>query len=371
MAILARAKALEAQGRDVIHLEVGEPDFATAPAIIEAGIASLQNRQTHYTAATGLPELRQAIARYYQRRFGLALAAERVIVTSGASAAIQLALLALNDPGEAVMLTDPGYPCNRNIAALLGLEVQAVAVDAASAYQLTAAHVHRHWNANTRCAMVASPSNPCGTLIDRHTLQGLLDAVAAHGGHLIVDEIYQGLVYDADDFTALSLGDDSFVINSFSKYFGMTGWRLGWMVVPEAFVDSIDRLCQNLFLAPPTMAQHAAIEALSPDAERVFQARRQQFRERRDYLLPALQDLGFDFDGVPGGAFYLYARCDRLCEDSHHWVRQLLEQEAVAVTPGCDFGHFRAGRHVRFAYTRPIPVLQQAVSRIARFLGCD
>ncbi len=293
MAIPARAKQLEAQGRSIIHLEVGEPDFATAPAIIDAGIAALNAKKTHYTSATGLAELRQAVAGYYQRKFKLLIDAKRIIITPGASGALQLALLALLDAGESVLLTDPGYPCNSNIAQILASDIISVAVTADSDYQLTAEHIEQYWRSSTRVAMVASPSNPTGTLIRSKQLQQLIEAVGRKKGRLIIDEIYQGLVYDTEDSTALSLSDDCFVINSFSKYFGMTGWRPGWMVVPEAYVDAIDRISQNIFLSASTIAQYAALVALEPETEVVLQQRRDEFKCRRDYLLPELVSLGF------------------------------------------------------------------------------
>ncbi|HHO59411.1 MAG TPA: pyridoxal phosphate-dependent aminotransferase [Thiotrichales bacterium] len=369
MAILDRARQLEAQGRSIIHLEVGEPDFATPASISAAGIGALNAAKTHYTAASGLPELRQAVADYYRRRFNLAIDAKRIIITPGASGALQLALLSLLDVGQRVLLSDPGYPCNRNIAQLLGIKVDAAPVSADTRYQLDAAAVAQYWQADTRAAMVATPSNPTGTIIPGTQLAGLLDAVKDRGGHLIVDEIYQGLVYDVADSTVLSLSDECFVINSFSKYFGMTGWRLGWMVVPEAFSKPIDRISQNIFLAPSTIAQHAALVALQAETEKVLQQRRDEFKCRRDFLLPALTAMGFKVPVRPEGAFYIYAQCDAFTDNSFDWSGELLEQQGVAITPGVDFGDYDAHRYCRFAYTRPVEVLAQAVERIGRFIG--
>ncbi len=369
MDILARAKELEAQGRSIIHLEVGEPDFSTAPVIIDAGIEALKRSQTHYTAATGLPVLRQAIADYYKRRFSVNIDISRIIITPGASGALQLALLALLDAGENVLLSDPGYPCNRNITGILSGGVISAPVDAACAYQLTSEHVERYWQHSTRAAMVASPSNPTGTLIPEAQLAGLIEAVGKKQGHLIIDEIYQGLVYGAEDSTALSLSDDCFIINSFSKYFGMTGWRLGWMVVPDGYAGVIDRISQNIFLAPTTMSQYAALTALEESTETVLQQRRDEFRQRRDYLLTALESLGFEIMVKPEGAFYIYAQCDALTDNSFDWTQRLLEEQGVAITPGIDFGSFEANRYCRFAYTQPVEVLQQAIGRIRHFIG--
>ena len=368
MDLLARARQLESEGRSIIHLEVGEPDFATARPIVDAGIQALRQLKTHYTSATGLPELRQAIADHYQRKFGLSIDSRRVVVTPGASGALQLALSVLTDTGDSILLTDPGYPCNRNIAKVLGVDSIDVPVTAAMQYQLNASHITEHWQANTRAAMVASPSNPTGTIIEADTMQALIKAVADADGNLIVDEIYQGLVYDAEQYTALSLSDDVFVVNSFSKYFGMTGWRLGWMVVPENYIDAVDRVAQNIFLAPPTISQHAALAAFEPATEEILQRRVTMFKERRDYLLPVLTEMGFKVTAQPQGAFYVYADCSAITDDSFQWTKDLLEKEGVAVTPGIDFGEFEANTHVRFSYTRSVDELKRAMCRIARFI---
>ena len=368
MDLLARAKQLESEGKSIIHLEVGEPDFATARPIVDAGIQALRELKTHYTAALGLPDLRQAIADHYQRKFNLIIDARRVVVTPGASGALQLALSVLTEAGDSVLLSDPSYPCNRNIARVLGIDTIDVPVTADTQYQLNASQIAKHWSENTRAAMVASPSNPTGTMIERESMQVLNEAVLEAGGHLIVDEIYQGLVYDVDEYTALALSDDIFVINSFSKYFGMTGWRLGWMVVPEDYVDMVDRVAQNLFLAPPTISQHAALAAFEPETEEVLQRRVAIFKERRDYLLPVLAEMGFKITAQPQGAFYVYADCSAITNDSFQWTKDLLEKEGVAVTPGIDFGEFEANTHVRFSYTRSVDELKRAMCRISRFI---
>jgi len=373
MDLLARARQLEAEGRSIVHLEIGEPDFATPDRIIQAGIQALQAQRTHYTPAIGLTALREQIAGYYQRRFGTQVSPQRIIITPGASGALQLALSVLVNPGEQVLMADPGYPCNRHFVRLLEGRSVAVSVTEASAYQLTPELIAEHWSDQAVAAMLASPSNPTGTLVTKSAMQQMLDQVSARNGRLIVDEIYQGLVYEAEEYSALELTDQAFVINSFSKYFGMTGWRLGWMVVPEEYVAAVDRLAQNLFLAAPTVSQYAALEAFSEQNLAELDQRRDAFRQRRDFLLPALRQLGFDIPLTPQGAFYIYANCSRFTDDSFSFVYQLLEQAGVAVTPGIDFGSYRAAEHVRFAYTRSIDVLQQAVDRMAEFLqgvGC-
>ncbi len=368
MDILAQAKALAQQGKTIYHLEVGEPDFATAECITHAGIDALKQSKTHYTPALGLPELRLAIAEYYERKFSLNISPRRIIVTPGASGAIQLALACLLDVGENVLLPDPGYPCNKNIAQVLGIETIAIPVSAKNAYQLDASAIEKHWNDKTRAVMVATPSNPTGSLLPTAQLNGLCQLVAQKKGHLIVDEIYQGLVYDTVDRTALSTSNTCFVINSFSKYFGMTGWRLGWMVVPEFYVDAIDRIAQNIFLAPTTMSQYAALTALKQETQNELDARRDEFKQRRDFLLPALKQLGFDIPVTPQGAFYLYANCEKFTDDSLSWVQRLLKEQGVALTPGLDFGDYQASKHCRFAYTQPIKLLEQAVEKIDAFI---
>jgi aspartate/methionine/tyrosine aminotransferase len=368
MDLLARAQQLEAEGRSILHLEVGEPDFPTPQPIIDAGISALRKLKTHYTPALGLPELRQLIASYYSNKYKVDIDVRRVIVTPGASGALQLALSVLVDTGDNVLLTDPGYPCNRNMIKLLGADSAAVPVAADTRFQMHASHIASHWSENTVAAMIASPSNPTGTMIGRGELQNLIKAVDDAGGHLIVDEIYQGLVYTEDDITALTFSNDVFVINSFSKYFGMTGWRLGWMIVPDAYVDAIDRVAQNLFLAASTVAQYAALAAFDEATLEILERRVDKFRERRDYLLPVLREMGFAIPVEPSGAFYIYADCSAITRDSFAWTRRLLEDEGVALTPGIDFGEYQASTHVRFAYTRPIDQLERACCRIARYI---
>lgn len=369
MDLLARARALESQGRSIIHMEVGEPDFATAQPVINAGIHALEQMKTHYTDATGLQELKQAIADYYQSEFGVSIHPSRVILTPGASGAIQLALSVVADAGDQILLSDPGYPCNRNIARVLGIETGIVTASSENNFQLDTASIQRHWTDRTRAAMVASPSNPTGTMISKQHMSSLIDTCDALGGHLIIDEIYQGLVYEEENYTALSYSDDVFVINSFSKYFGMTGWRLGWLVVPDNYIDAVERIAQNVYLAPSTLAQYAALEVFSSETRTIMSSRVEEFKQRRNYLVPALQALGFKIPQIPQGAFYIYADCSQLTSNSYEWCQQLLEKQGVAVTPGIDFGEYNASSYVRFAYTRPVEVLQQAVQRLSEFIN--
>ncbi len=368
MALLARARELEAEGREIVHMEIGEPDFDTPAPIVAAGIAALRAGHTRYTPALGLPALRQAIAADYRQRFGVDIAADRIVVTPGASGALQLLSALLVDPGSRVLMSDPGYPCNRNFVHLVGGEPAAIAVTAAQDYQLDAETVRRQWTPNTVAALIASPSNPTGSVLSRTAMDALLRAVRERDGHLLVDEIYQNLYYQSRPYTALELHDEVFVINSFSKYFGMTGWRLGWLVAPQAYIRSLDTLAQNLFLAAPTPAQHAALAAFHPQTLSILEHRRQEFRARRDYLLPALRGLGFIIEREPEGAFYLYADCSRFTDDSFRFATTLLESAGVAVTPGVDFGSHAAARHLRFAYTTSLERLQIGVQRLAEFL---
>lgn len=369
MALLAEARKLEAEGRDIIHLEVGEPDFPTPQPIVEAGIQALQDGQTKYTAAQGLPQLQQAIAQYYAERFAVKIAPERILITPGASGALQLVLGALLNPGDEVLMTDPGYPCNRHFVRLFEGKARAIPVDACSNYQLTAQHLEQYWQVQTRAVLLASPANPTGTLLDSASLAELYATVQTKGGVLLVDEIYQGLSYGVADHTALAVDSDNiWVINSFSKYFGMTGWRLGWLVVPEASIETLQRLAQNVFLSAPTPAQYAALAAFTPEAQAIMEQQRQELARRRDFLLPALRELGFSIQAEPQGAFYIYAGAERFTDDAQRLCMEMLHTAGVAVTPGIDFGEYQAMQHVRFAYTARIERLQEAVERLQQHL---
>ncbi len=368
MALLARAQQLEAAGHDVIHLEIGEPDFSTAEPVVQAGQRALAAGLTRYTAACGLPALREALAGHYARRHGVAVDPRRILITPGGSGALLLASALLVDPGRELLLADPGYPCNRHFLRLVEASAQLVPVGPDTRYQLDAELVARHWNERSVGALVASPANPTGTVLSRDELASLSTALRSRGGHLLVDEIYHGLTYGMDAPSALEVDADAFVLNSFSKYYGMTGWRLGWLVAPEDAVPELEKLAQNLYISAPTIAQHAALACFTPEAEAIFEARRAEFARRRDYLLPALRALGFRIEVEPQGAFYLYADISAFGGDAQAFCAHFLETEHVAFTPGLDFGSYRAGQHVRFAYTRSVDRLEQAVERIARGL---
>lgn len=368
MALLARARELEAAGRSVVHMEIGEPDFPTAEPIVVAGQRALAEGRTRYTAAAGLPELRQAIGGHYRERYGIEVSPRRILITPGASGALQLATAILINPGDRVLLADPGYPCNRHFVRLVEGEAVGVPVGPETGYQLTAKLVERHWDERTTAVLLASPANPTGTVIAPTELAAIVATVEARGGRVIMDEIYHGLIHGVPVQTALAYSEQVLVVNSFSKYYGMTGWRLGWLVAPEDCVGDAEKLAQNLFLAASTPAQYAALAAFEPEAQAIFETRRREFLARRDFLLPALRELGFHIPVTPDGAFYLYADCGRFTDDSYGFALRLLEETGVAITPGIDFGHHLPQRHVRFAYTSAIPRLAEGVERLRRAL---
>ncbi len=369
MELMARAQALEAEGRSIIHLEVGEPDFATAEPILEAAQRFLAGGHVHYTAALGLKELREAISGHYYTRYGLDISPARIVVTAGASGALLLALGVLVNPNDEWLLPDPGYPCNRHFVRLLEGRPVSLAVNAAADYQPTAAQLAASWTDKTRGLLVASPANPTGTLLDPATMAALAGIVAKRGGTLLVDEIYHGLSYGVDAMSALAVSEDVFVINSFSKYFGMTGWRLGWLVAPQSYVREIEKLAQNLYIAPSTVAQHAALAAFQPATTAILEARRHEFSLRRDVLLPGLRRLGFKVAAEPRGAFYVYADSSALAADSDELARQLLTEAGVAATPGLDFGNNDPQGHMRFAYTIERGRIEEGLARMAAVLG--
>lgn len=369
MDILARAKALEARGCDIIHLEIGEPDFPTPEPVVRAAMQAIQSGDLHYTPALGLPELRRAIAGFYWSRYEVEVPASRIAVTPGASGALMLALGVALDAGDEVLMADPGYPCNRHFARFIDVLPVAVPVGPDTSFQLTPGLVEQHWTPKTRAVLLASPSNPTGTLARDEDIREIARLCLERNAVLIVDEIYHGLVYGAAPQTALAHSDQIFVVNSFSKYFHMTGWRLGWLAAPDWAMNGIERLAQNLYLAAPTPAQFGALAEFSKENMEILESRRLELMARRDYLAPALRGIGFGLPVIPDGAFYLYADISRFADDSFAFAARLLEEAGVAITPGLDFGVVLPERYVRFAYTRPLPVLEEAVSRIRRFVS--
>ncbi|MBW6393162.1 aminotransferase class I/II-fold pyridoxal phosphate-dependent enzyme [Billgrantia antri] len=369
MSLLEAAQAREAAGHDVIHLEVGEPDFATPEPVTAAGNAALSAGHTRYSPAAGLPALREAISGHYREHFGAEVDPRRILVTPGASGALLLASQLLVGPGDRVLMADPNYPCNRHFMALAGAEVDTVPVGLESGWQLDAGLVASHWRDDTRLAMLATPSNPTGHMLDAAQLRAVADTVAARRGHLLVDEIYQGLSYDLEPLSVASLTPDAFVVNSFSKYFGMTGWRLGWLLAPQEAVEPLTRLAQNVFLAAPTPAQHAALAAFTPECRDILERRRRELGRRRDALLAGVARLGLAPSLPPQGAFYLWLDISRYSRDSQDFCQRLLEEENVAITPGVDFAVSGGEHHVRMAFTTGVARLEEAVSRLERFLA--
>jgi len=367
MDILARARELQAQGRDIIHMEVGEPDFPTPETVVEAGLQALAAGKTGYTPALGIPELREAVSRWYDERFGIEIPARRIVITPGSSMGLQMLVCALADSGDSVLLPDPGYPCNRNFVKLFDAEPVHLPLSMEDGWLPVPEKIRKYWKDRTSALVIATPSNPTGSVLNLEQLGAISRTVSELGGALIVDEIYQGLSYDLEPVTALAHDDGNlFVVNSFSKYFAMTGWRLGWLVVPEPWIPVMDRLAQNLYLSAPTIAQYAALAAMRPETVAILEERRQAFRERRDFLYPALEALGFGLAGKPEGAFSLYADCSGLTDDSFAFCERMLEEAGVAITPGKDFSHHEAQRYLRFAYTTSIERMQLAIDRLGK-----
>ena len=365
MDIVARAAALEADGHDVVHMEVGEPDFPTPGAIVKAGQKALTAGKTKYTTAQGLPELRECISQQYMDWYGISIDPSRIFVTTGGSAALLLVTAMLLNVDEGFLMTDPGYPCNRHFLHAFEAEPQLVPVTADDHFQLTPALIERHWKDNTRGALIASPANPTGAVIARKDLEQIANAIKERNGYLVVDEIYHGLVYgDVAQDSVLSIDPSAFVVNSFSKYFGMTGWRLGWMVVPTDAVKIAEKLSQNLFICPSSVAQYAALGAFSTDAKNEMERNKAEFKKRRDFLVPALRKLGFGVPLMPEGAFYVYAKLPAGLGSSEAFAQSLLEQHHVAITPGTDFGTYLAEDYARFSYSQDLETLKKGVERI-------
>jgi aspartate/methionine/tyrosine aminotransferase len=356
-------------GRRMIRLNVGEPDFGAAPAV-RAAVARVAQGPTPYTDALGLPALREAISRWYAQRFGLAIAPERIAITAGASAGLQLACLALFERGDEVLMPDPCYPCNRHFVTAADATPRLLPTGAAERFQLGAAQVREAWTPATRGVLLASPSNPTGTSIAPGVLADIAGFVRSQGGVTVVDEIYLPLSYDEQfSHSALALGDDIVSVNSFSKYFGMTGWRLGWLVLPPALVPAIERLAQNLYICPSTLSQMAALAGFEPESIAEFERRRAVLRERRDYVVSALNDLGLAVPVAPDGAFYAWMDISRHHADSWTFAHELLQSAQVALTPGRDFGLADPQRWMRLSFASSMEDLQEAMRRLREVLA--
>ncbi len=365
MSLMAEAKQLDAIGHQVIHMEMGEPDFSTPQPIIEAGIESLRSGITHYTPTLGLPALREAIASFYQNEYHVTVDPEQIVITPGSATALQIVLSLMVSDGDAVAIPDPAYPSTHNLVRLLGGTVLQIAVNEDSSWQLTVELLEEHWSDAVNAVLLASPSNPTGTILEDVQLQKIADFCETKGVFLLVDEIYHGLVYGQAPKTAVGLNDDTFVINSFSKFYGMTGWRVGWIVSPKAYLEDLNKLAQHTFLAAPTTGQYAALAAFNSDTKKILIERRDEFKARRDYLYGALAGLGFKMRVKPQGAFYIYADCSEFCEDSYEFACNILQDKHVSFTPGVDFGVTGAKQHVRFAYTTNLENLKVGVQRLA------
>ncbi|MFM1992126.1 MAG: hypothetical protein RJA99_5083 [Pseudomonadota bacterium] len=368
MELVKRAVLLEQQGRPIIHLSIGEPDFTAPEPVVAALERAARNGLTQYTSALGLPALREAIARDYRDRHGVDVDPARIVVTAGASAALSLACCALVDVGDEVLVTDPSYPCNRHFVAAFDGVAKPVPVFADTRFQMTEALLARHWGPRTRGTLLASPANPTGTSIPFDELARIVGAVRARGGFAIVDEIYLGLSYDGRARSALELGDDVIVVNSFSKYFQMTGWRLGWLVVPPSTVGAFEKLSQNLYICASALAQHAALACFDPESLAIYEQRRGILRHRRDYIVPAMRGLGFEVPVTPDGAFYAWLDGSRF-GDSGALASRLLDEASVSLVPGHDFGSNDPGRWLRLSYATEQAKLEEAVARIGRCLG--
>ena len=361
-----------ASGSPMIYLNIGEPDFGAPPLVQQAAESAIRDGRTQYTQAPGLPELRERISAWYASRFGVDVPARRIIITAGASAALQLACLALIDEGDEVLMPDP---CNRHFVSAAEGKPVLIPSSAAERFQLSAAKVEAAWGERTRGVMLASPSNPTGTSIAPDELRRIHDVVRAKGGLTIVDEIYLGLSHDeAFGQSALELGDDIISINSFSKYFNMTGWRLGWMVVPESLVAPIEMLAQHLFICASTVSQYAALACFEPESIAEYERRRAEFKARRDYFIPALESVGLPVPVKPDGAFYAWADCRAAAEKlgvkgSWDFAYALVDQAHLAITPGRDFGQAETANYVRFSTANSMEQLQEAIARLRKLLG--
>ncbi|WP_151637326.1 pyridoxal phosphate-dependent aminotransferase [Noviherbaspirillum aerium] len=369
MELAKMATELERAGRSIIHMGIGEPDFTAPPPVIEAATRAMADGRMQYTAAVGIPALREAISAHYRQVYGLEVAPSRIIVTAGASAALLLACAALVEKDAEVLMPDPSYPCNRHFVAAFEGRAKMIPSGPEQRFQLSDDMVRQHWNASTRGVLLASPSNPTGTSIPHEELGKIVSTVREKGGFTIVDEIYQGLTYDEAPYSALSLGEDVIVINSFSKYFNMTGWRLGWLVVPPSMVAQIEKLAQNLFICASSIAQHAGVACFAPESIAIYEQRKAEFKRRRDYIVPALRELGFEVPVTPDGAFYVYADCSGLSDDADRLTIDMLHQAGVVLVPGLDFGPATARRYIRLSYATSMDNLREAVSRLGRFFA--
>ena len=378
MEMAKAASAMAQQVRDtdkpMVFLNIGEPDFTAPPAVQEAAVRAIHDGRTQYTHALGLDALRERISHWYAQRFGINIPARRIVVTAGASAALQLACLALLQAGDEILMPDPCYPCNRQFVQAADARAVLLPTTAQQRFQLSADQVQNHWQPATRGVLLASPSNPTGTSVAFNELTRIHQIVSKHDGVTLVDEIYLGLSYDSHfGQTALAIDDNIISINSFSKYFNMTGWRLGWLVAPEALVPVIERLAQNLFICPSSVAQYAALACFEPESLALYEQRREAFKQRRDFFIPQLNAMGLTVPVMPDGAFYAWADCQAACErlgltDSWAFAEHVMKHAHVAITPGRDFGEHAPGSYVRMSTASALSTLDTATQRLKQLL---
>jgi len=362
MDVLERANRMD----DVVHLEVGEPDFETPQAVTDAAVAALRAGETGYTSSKGKPELRRAIAAYYDRQYGVDVSPERIVVTSGSSPALLLAFSALVDPGDEVVLTDPYYACYPNFVRQTGGRISTVPLSASEGFRPRVSAFARTVSSETEALLLNSPANPTGAVLDGSTLEELVALADDADATVVSDEVYHGLTYDGEDHTVLEYTDDAFVLDGFSKRFAMTGWRLGWMVAPEEYVGHINRIAQNTLICAPNFVQSGGIAALE-DAENCLQEARDTYRERRDFLVSEVEDWGLSMGYTPGGAYYLLVDVSDLPGDAFDAADFFLEDAGVAMTPGPDFGT-NAEECLRVSYATSAERLAEASERVRRAL---
>lgn len=367
--VLKQAQHLAAQGQDIISLGIGEPDFTAPARVLETMNKAAQAGLSGYTAPAGTPALRQAIAHFYEQNFQAQVDPARILVTSGASGALLLAAMALVNPGDEVLMPDPSYPANQNFITAASGITRLIPTNAEQRFQLSVQDIEENWTAATKGVLIASPSNPTGTSIKHDELQALVKAVRDRGGFIIMDEIYLGLYYDEKPKSALTIDDDIIIINSFSKYFHMTGWRLGWVIAPTEIITGMERLAASLAICAPALAQHAALSCFEPEVIQIYEKRRLSFKERRDYLLPEFARLGINVPVAPDGAFYIFADVSKWGMDSLEFSSKMLQEIGVASVPGLDFGPAHAKDYVRFSYATSLDRLNEAIGRIENYLN--
>ena len=369
VSLITRAMELEKQGKKIVNLVVGEPEFKTPKPIIDSAIKSLEQNKIRYSPSLGKVELRESISKWYQDREKINISYNKIAVTSGSSAALLLTMAVLLNPGNEVIISDPSYPCNRHFVAAMEGIATCVPVDSKTNYQLTLEKVKENWTEKTKAVLVSSPSNPTGGILDYEELEKIYSFVCSQGGYLIVDEIYRGISYDKEPVSATALGENVFVINSFSKYFCMTGWRLGWLVAPEKFIEKIEHLAQNLYISNSDIAQDAALSAFSPDVVSQLDSNLVHYKEQKDYLMNELLRIGFKIPVEPKGAFYIYADASNFTNDAYKFCWKVLEDIGVAIAPGLDFGDYLSNIHVRFSFPKTINIMSEGIKRIDNYLA--